>query len=396
MPFRLAIVTSHPIQYHAPWFRSLSRAVDLEVLYSHQQDAAGQAAAGFGHEFDWDLPLLDGYQYRWLTNVARTPSVDTYAGCDTPQVGDVLDAGGYDACLVTGWYLKSSVQAIRACWRSQRPVLVRGDSQLATPRSWMVQAAKYVPYRWLLPKIDAHLYVGRANYEYLRYYGVASDRLFFVPHFVDNERFRDGAAVARQDGSAAALREAVGAGPGSVVFQFAGKLIPKKRPLDFLRALARLVEDGLDARALVIGSGPLEHELQQFVTSRSLPVRFLGFQNQRDMPRCYAAADCLVLPSDGGETWGLVVNEAMACGRPAIVSAAAGCSRDLVHEGDTGATYVCGDIAGLADRMRAMMKQLSQDPSRFLSGLTGMMACYSVDRAVAGTLMALQAVTQRE
>src|SRR5687768_15584731 len=101
---RIAVVTSHPIQYQAPWFQALARRLDLVVFFAHRQDARGQAAAGFGHEFEWDLPLLEGYDHEWLHNVAARPSVDVFSGCDTPEVLDRLAVGRFDACIVNGWY----------------------------------------------------------------------------------------------------------------------------------------------------------------------------------------------------------------------------------------------------------------------------------------------------
>ena len=98
----------------------------------------------------------------------------------------------------------------------------------------------------------------------------------------------------------------------------------------------------------------MEPELRRIVQREKLPVSFAGFLNQTEMPRAYAAADCLVLPSDYGETWGLVVNEAMACGLPAIVSDRVGCGPDLVMEGKTGFVFSFGDAESLAERMLRM------------------------------------------
>lgn len=390
---KLALVASHPIQYQAPWFRALARVVDLEVLYCHRQDAAGQAAAGFGQPFEWDIPLLDGYNFRWLENVSRHPGVEEFSGCDTPGIGRVLREGGFDACLVNGWYLKSCLQAIHACRQQHIPVLVRGDSQLKTFRPWTTRIAKYWPYRWFLSKIDAHLYVGRANRAYLRHYGVQERRLFFAPHFVDNDRFVEGADRARREGAATLLRAEHGAGPDEVVFLFAGKLIAKKRPGDFVEAIATLNARGVQARGFILGSGPLEAALRRQAAACGAPVQFLGFHNQRAMPTCYAAADCLVLPSDGGETWGLVVNEAMACGVPAIVSDAVGCAEDMVVEGETGFTYPCGDTGALADRMQSLVAGRTESSEHVRRQASAHAARYGVGPAVAGTLQALQFVT---
>ena len=78
--------------------------------------------------------------------------------------------------------------------------------------------------------------------------------------------------------------------------------------------------------------------------------------NQSQLGRIYAVADCLVLPSDWGETWGLVVNEALATGLPCVVSDRVGAAPDLVVPGASGDIFRMADIAGLAaalERLRA-------------------------------------------
>lgn len=109
---------------------------------------------------------------------------------------------------------------------------------------------------------------------------------------------------------------------------------------------------------LMVGTGPLEEACRAHATRHRLPVSFAGFLNQSEMPSAYAAADCLVLPSDHGETWGLVVNEAMACGLPAIVSDLVGCAEDLVLEGLTGLVSRFGHPPALA----AAMGRMAADP----------------------------------
>jgi glycosyltransferase involved in cell wall biosynthesis len=381
-------VTSHPIQYQAPWFQALAREIDLKVFFAHRQDGAGQAAAGFGRPFEWDVPLLDGYAFEWLTNVSRHPSVETFAGCDTPSIAARLAGGRFDACLINGWYLKSYLQAIRACRRLDIPVLMRGDSHLGTRRSPILTAAKYLPYRWLLSRIDAHLYVGQANRRYLEHYGVAPERLFFAPHFVDNVRFAAAAARSRTEGAAAVLRARMGAAESTCVFIFAGKLIDKKRPQDFIDALVLLRARGVDAMGLLVGSGPLMPTLEACVAAAAAPVTCVGFRNQSEMPTCYAAADCLVLPSDGRETWGLVANEAMACGLPIVTSDAVGCREDLAREG-AGVSYPMGDVAALAESLTRMVERLRRDPDGVRRAVTRRIAMYSCEAAVAGVREAL-------
>jgi glycosyltransferase involved in cell wall biosynthesis len=172
----------------------------------------------------------------------------------TPAVRSCLASGRFDACIVNGWYLKSYLQAIRSCRALGMPVLVRGDSHLKGRGRTVRSVVKYLPYRWMLKQIDAHLYVGRANYAYLRHFGVPVERLFFAPHFVENERFRTRADQARRDGTVAAIRRSLGATTESVVFLFAGKLIAGKRAADFIHATAETARRDGHVRGIVVGS----------------------------------------------------------------------------------------------------------------------------------------------
>ncbi len=385
---RLAILTTHPIQYYAPWFRYLARHLDLEVLYAHQQDAAGQGAAGFGVSFDWDVPLLEGYRYRWLKNISRNPGLQGFGGCDTPELFNIVTPENYDALLVLGWNKKSLVQGIRAAWRNGVPVFARGDSQLPTERSLLKRALKFFPYRWFLPRFDAHLYVGQHNREYLRHYGVQDRQLFFSPHFVDNDFFSSRAEAARRSGAASAVREQFGIPCDAIVAIFVGKFLPKKRPLDFVRASIRVARSRERFHALLIGDGPLRREAESVAAENARKIHFAGFRNQNNLPAFYAAADLLVLPSEE-ETWGLVVNETMACGLPAIVSEDVGCAPDLIDVDFTGWTFPTGDVTALADL-------LLRFPSGDRKALRYKCETHSIARATIGLQQALATVCARK
>ena len=351
--YKLAVVATHPIQYQAPWFRAMATdpRLDLHVLFGHNATATDQAGAGFGVEFKWDVPLLEGYSYSFLCNVARKPSLGTFDGIDTPEVAEVLRRGGYDAVIVNGWGYKSSWQAIWACWRSKTKVLVRGDSHLRTPRSSLKKAIKALPYRAFIPRFDACLAVGIWSREYYIHYGANPDRVFVVPHVVNESWLCRESA--RLQPLRLQLRRQWGLGERSTVFVFAGKLIPQKRVRDFICALQRAASSGAAVEGLVVGDGPLRSECETLVRSEGLPVRFTGFLNQSEIVKAYIAADMLVLLSD--ETWGLVVNEAMCCGRPCIVSDQVGCGPDLVQPGKTGAIFPLGDVDALARLMVAFV-----------------------------------------
>jgi glycosyltransferase involved in cell wall biosynthesis len=387
---RLGVLATHPIQYHAPLYRALAQKLDLNVFFAHQQTAQGQADAGFGVAFEWDVPLLDGYPYQFLENAAKEPDVSTFWGCSTPEIGEVIARERFDAFLVNGWYNRSFWQAMRACWRTGTPLLIRGDSQLRTPRSLPFRLAKEAFYRAFIPRFDGYLVVGERAREYYLYYGAREERMSFVPHFVDNAWFRERAAsVDRQ-----ALRTKLGVGADTAILLFVGKFIPKKRPVDVIQAARRLQNRGRAVQVVLVGSGELEAELREVANALDVPVHFAGFKNQSELPFYYAGADLLVLPSDGGETWGLVVNEAMACGLPAVVSDAVGCSPDLTDAGETGEVFPLGDIDAFADALERALPLI--DRTRISEDLRAKMDVYSLETAVEGTLAAVRALAPVE
>lgn len=353
MTLRLGVLLTHPVQYYSPWFRALAERSRLTVYYAHQQTAEGQAQAGFSKGFEWDIPLLEGYQWRWLDNVSRRPGLTHFDGCDTPEIATIIGRERFDAFMMFGWNRKSMLQAGWAARRTGTPLLIRLDSNLLARRSWLKRTLKRPVYSAILPLAGHYLSPGVRTDDYLRHYAVPHSHIHRLAHMVDTERFGQGAAEARKAGGTAALRAKHGADDEAVVLMFVGKLIARKRPGLLMEALLELRRADPQAarrvRLWLVGDGPLREALESFAREHDLPVSFLGFVNQSALPATYAASDCLVLPSDGEETWGLVVNEAFACGVPAIVSSEAGCAPELVLEGETGWLMQRPDATHLAD-----------------------------------------------
>ena len=383
---RIRLVATHPIQYQAPLFRAVAArsAWDFQVWYCHRATAEEQGDAGFGVPFEWDVPLLDGYESRFLENAARRPGLHRFGGLSTPAMGDLLRRDRPDALIVQGWFYRAAWQAIVAAWRQGIPVLMRGDSILPrgvlTPRSFMTGAAR----RAFVPRFDACLAVGGRSREYFEHYGARPDRVFVVPHTIDAARLA--AEAVRGEPCRKRWRAEAGFDDSTTVFVLAAKLVDVKRPLDFVEAVARAARTARVA-GLIAGDGPLRQACERRARDRQAPVKFLGFVNQSEIARAYVTADALVLPSDS-ETWGLVVNEAHVCGRAAIVSDAVGCAPDLIEPGRTGVVVPPRDPAALADAMI----RLAADPSRLAA--MGMEAqrravAWSPDRVADALLHAL-------
>ena len=379
---RLAIVASHPIQYQAPLFRELARRLDVTVFFAHRANKSDQAEAGFGVDFDWDVDLLSGYRQKFLENVSRRPGLEHFTGCDTPSIRQELLHGQFDGLLVMGWHLKCYLQAIWAAKRTGIPVMARGDSQLATPRSALKRIGKSIVYPLALGVFDAALYVGVRSRAYWRRYGYPDDRLFFSPHCVDNDWFAERATFdARQE-----LRARHGISAETDVALFAGKLMRIKHPLDLIAAAALLRAQQRQIAVMVAGSGRLSEEMSSKAAAENIQIVQLGFCNQTHMPAAYAAADLLVLPSEQ-ETWGLVANEALACGRPIVVSDACGCGPDLAEDGVVGRVFRAGDIQSLA---RAIMDLADRPPTK--AAIARRAAQYGPHTAADGIQDALEAI----
>jgi glycosyltransferase involved in cell wall biosynthesis len=390
---RLGVISTHPIQYHSAWFRALGvrPELDLHVYYCHKATPREQAAAGFGVEFDWDVPLLEGYPHTFLKNVAASPGHGGFRGFDTPEIEEVIRRREYDAVLVNGWHYKSAWQAIRSCWKWKVKVMVRGDSHLHTPRSIVKRALKAFTYRRFIPRFDACLAAGQWSREYFLRYGARDERIFLVPHAIDSKRFQSEAE--HLEPSRSELRTEKGLEENAIVFMFSGKFIPKKRPLDFVRGIECAAQRHPQIQGLMVGDGPLRVACEHLVQERKIPIRFTGFMNQSQIIKAYVACDALVLPSDGGETWGLVVNEAMACARPCIVSDRVGCGPDLVIPQETGDIFPLGNIEALANSMLGW----AGNPDHIISmGIAAQrrLKKYSIEAAVDGVIESLSAMQE--
>ena len=350
---RLAIVSTHPIQYYAPVFRLLAqrRSVALRVFYGWKGTSKTTEDKGFGKAFAWDIPLLEGYDFEFVPNVSRDPGSHRYAGIDLPELNERIAVWQADAILVFGWCYKAHLKAMRY-FHGRIPVLFRGDSTLLDETPGWRRALRRVMLRWVYHHVDLALYVGTQNRLYYEAHGLHPEKLIFAPHAIDNDRF-GGARGGDLEIEAQQWRRELGIGDDEVVILFAGKLEPKKAPDLLLSAFAGISGTG-KAHLAFAGIGPLEAQLRE----RSVPrTHFLGFQNQTRMPIAYRVGDITILPSVGPqETWGLALNEAMACGRAVAASDRVGAAIDLIEARRSGWVFSAGNF----DALRQCLEKIVQ------------------------------------
>ena len=391
---RLTVVMTHPVQYDAPWFRYIAGQcpeIALTVLYAIEPTPA-QQGVGFGAEVQWDVPLTDGYRCR-VVRPARPADIirsGSFWGLDVPEIGRAIRESEPDVALVPGWHSVTLARALWACRRNRIPVLYRGDTHLgAGPTGW--RRPLWTARTWFLLRLfDGYLSVGRQAGAYFRRFGVRASRVFEAPHAVDNDFFARGAAPHRDPSARRAARLSWGLGTQDFVVLFVGKLAPQKRPLDLVQAMAHL-EPG--AALLVVGAGELEHSARAEAARLRQRVGWAGFLNQSELGRAYAASDCLALPS-AGETWGLVVNEALATGLPCVVSDRVGCAPDLIVPGETGEIFRMGNVLDLAAAL-GRVRARGAGSHDWAPACIARAGVHSFARATSGLLEACRAVDRR-
>ena len=192
---------------------------------------------------------------------------------------------------------------------------------------------------------------------FLRSIGIPDGRMVLTHYVVDNDFFTQ--ASKKEERSA--VRQAWNVPENALVTLYCAKLAPWKRPQDLLRSFGTICSDrssGLPPAYLVFaGDGILGESLRAEAAALGVSerVRFLGFVNQSALPAAYMASDVLVLPSEF-DAWGLVVNEAMICGVPAVVSDQVGAAGDLVIPGETGEIYPVGDVNALTEILSRLLR----------------------------------------
>jgi len=323
---KLAILNTHPIQYYSPYYRELAdrSGLNVHVFYSWRGASEKAYDPGFEQNVSWDIPLLNGYDHTFVENEASDPGTHHFRGLINPDLVPSIEAWEPDALLIFGWSWQSH---LRALWHfsGRVPIFFRGDSTLLDespgPRRW----ARRLWLQWIYRHVDAALYVGTNNRAYYEAHGLDDEQLVWVPHAINNTRFAEAEAAEQK---ASRWRDELGIPDKDPVVLFAGKLSSTKGPDLLVDAFRNLERD--KAHLVMVGSGPMGNDLQQR-TGTHPRIHFLGFQNQSRMPTVYRLGDLFVLPSRS-ETWGLAVNEAMACGRAVVVTDRVGCAPDLIDD----------------------------------------------------------------
>lgn len=355
---RLAYLVTHPIQYQAPLLRRIACEPDihLKVFFASDISIRNFFDPAFKESIQWDVPLLEGYEYEFLPGVGSKERISFWQPMNY-GLSARLKAGHFDALWVHGYMRWHHWVAMATAKRLGMKVLVRDEATpMSKRRGTLKQGTKSVFFAWLRRTADRFLAIGSLNSRYYRQHGLPDDSVFMVPYTVDNAFFQARAAefASRRE----TLRRTLGLERGRPIILYAGKLIPRKRPDDLLKAYLQLSPD-LRAEPhpylLFVGDGEMRRDLEATTEVTGWKsIIFQGFKNQTEIAAFYDLCDVFVMPS-ATEPWGLVVNEAMNAGRAMVVSDHVGCGPDLVRNGDNGFVFKAGNVADLSRVLREVL-----------------------------------------
>ena len=349
---KLAIIITHPIQYYSPLFKLLSERnkIRIKFFYTWEQSKEKVYDKKFGKEIKWDIPLLGGYDYTFVKNLSKNPNSGSFKGVINPTLNKEIENWKADSILVFGWNHHSHFKAMRY-FKGTIPVYFRGDSTIIDSLSIIRKVARFLFLNFVYRFVDYAFYVGTNSKNYFLKYGLTKKQLVFAPHAIDNERFSDKTSVNK----ALEKRKELGFSENDIVFLFAGKFEIIKNPL----LLIDVATQNTKYKFVFVGSGELEQEMRHRAKNYE-HIKFLPFQNQKQMPVIYNLCDVYVLPSQGrGETWGLAVNEAMACGKAILVSDKVGCAVDLVRNGENGYVFKSNDMNDLKEKIKLFENKIA-------------------------------------
>lgn len=323
----------------------------------------------------------------WTCLFPETRMEDVQPAVAVNALTACLDRLKPDLLIAGALAFPSGIGALHWAKRHGRPIVLFDSVRLEdVPRGPLVSHIKRRFYR----HADAAFSAAPGHERPFIEWGLRSNGVFHGLEVVDNEHFAGIAAATLAQ--ADTFRRELALAPH--FFLGVGRFVAKKNWHALLRAYAsfRSHNPASDWHLVIVGDGEEHSSLQELAAKAGIGnmVSFTGFASQETLARIYALAGALVLPSRYGETWGLVVNEAMACSLPVLVSEQCGCAATLVKSGENGWTFSPDDTEGLAGLLSRMATMPDPDRTRMGERSSQIISDWGMERFCEGVWQAIQ------
>jgi glycosyltransferase involved in cell wall biosynthesis len=337
---RVTFVSPEPTPYRAPLLDRISAdgEIELTVVYA----ARTVAGRTWTVEPEHKAVFLDGVSIPGLHGVLR------HDYPVTPGIWRVLGESEPDCVVVSGWSTFASQAALAWCRVHHVPYLLLVESHDEGPKPGWRRRVKETVVPTVIGGADSVLVTGSLARDSVVSLGADPARVRVFANTVDVERFGD--LADRLSARRNELRAGFGLGQDDVAVVTVARLAPEKGIDALLRAAGSLP-------VLVVGDGPERGRLEALARDLGVRATFTGDRLLEGVLEAYVAADVFALLSTY-EPWGVVVNEAAACGLPLVLSEQVGAARDLLRDGENGFLVPVGDVDAAADALT----RLSTDP----------------------------------
>ncbi|WP_298920616.1 glycosyltransferase family 4 protein [uncultured Nostoc sp.] len=349
---KLAILLTHPVQYFAPVFRELAQQpnLQLKVFFGCNHGVIPREDPNFGVVFQWDCQPTAGFEHEFLSHNYLEDLKGLRGIRLAAKAFTAINRYQPDAVLIFAYsptFITASTLLL--CLAGHKLMLRADTTDEALSRSYIKDKIRQLFLSFYYRQFTHFFPIGTDSINHYLRMGVDKSRMTLAHYAIDTEFFQ------KQVDFWLPQRETLRANAGireqDHVLIYCGKMFPPKNPLiipDALENLSPVEKEKIWFFA--VGDGELREEFERRIKVQ-LGERaiFAGFKNQSELGQYYAIGDTLILPSKSGETWGLVVNEALHFGLRVIVSNKVGCAKELITDIKIGRIFSSSNFLELAN-----------------------------------------------
>lgn len=335
---RVAFLTNMIPPYHKPVFDALSKRYEhVRILLSTPMESNRPWKPAWDG-LDVVVQKTMTFKRRWKHPHGFGEDLDLHLPLDTLQ-----QLRRFHPDVVISWEMgaRTSLAILYRHLHRECRLIVWAEVAESTEqgRGWMRETVR----RFLPRSVDAFLVTGESGARYIRSLGVNDDKIFKIAYTTDVSRF-SAIPLARSEERAKRLL-------------YVGQLVERKGVAQFIKVLSKWSTDNSDCKIefVLAGDGPLRARLEHISIAPHVKLTFLGNIRYEDLPNLYSEAGIFVLPTLA-DTWGVVVNEAMAAGLPVMGSIYSQAVTEIVKEGKNGWTFRADDANEMYDALDRSMR----------------------------------------